>query len=117
MKSFMRDEYKYISAIYNANRNTIRNLREFLFVLIKNISIPAFANRQGAVIYRYADMHKKGYITAYIDDGVSNFYCDIVDEYNNIYNVSVSSKKPFMTLEQFCTILAGIKTMNHEEVL
>jgi hypothetical protein len=109
------DDYQFLDRTMSARLDTIRDMTDTFFVIMKGIFTPDLGAQSGVRIVRFYLPDRKGFISQSSDSGMAYYDSNMIDNSGNFFKVCIKDKDGDLTLDNFLAILSTAQRFETEK--
>ncbi|MBP7217128.1 MAG: hypothetical protein KBA46_07605, partial [Candidatus Omnitrophica bacterium] len=91
-KEGVENDYIFVRRLMHANSNTVRNLVDTFFVIMKGIFTPSLGSASQITMVEFKDKKLKGFISYALDPKGNYFDCNVFDNEGHYFKVYIKDK-------------------------
>ena len=111
----INDDYEFIKHTMFANLNTIKDLTDAFFVIMKGVFIPDLGDQKNVKMAEFAIADKKGFINYNLGDLENYFDCNIISEQGKFFKMYIKDKGGSLDLNKVLTIISTAKAASQAQ--
>lgn len=108
VKQGVINDYDFIDHLRSARADTIENLTDAFFVVMKSIFTPDLGDQSGVKVVRFAGFGKRGFVSYNLGSKVNYFDCEAFSDNGDFFKVYIKDKTGLIDLEKVFTIISTI---------
>lgn len=110
-KQGIYDDYTFVTRTMNAKFDSIQNITDAFFVIMKSIFTPDLGDQNNMKIIKFAGKDRRGFISYNISDNANFFDSNIIDYKNNYFKVYIRDNSRKLNLDKVLTIIATVNKL------
>jgi hypothetical protein len=107
-KAGVRDNYEFIKRVMYANPNTIKNLNDAFFVIMKSIFIPDLGDQKEVKMMQVEIGDKRGFLSYNIGKDAVYFECSLVNSKDQFFKIYVRDKTRQFNFEKIFAVISTL---------
>lgn len=110
--SGVNDDYEFMRRVMFANVETIANLTDAFFVIMKGVFIPSLGDQHKVVMISFSSRYQRGFINYNTSAEEHYFDCNVIDASGAYFKVYIKDINGVLDLDK---VLAVISTLREED--
>lgn len=109
VKQGVVNDYEFITRLRYAQPDTITNLTDTFFVVMKSIFTPDLGDQSSATVIQFASQDKKGFINYNLGPKENYFDCEIINNRGDFFKIYIRDKARALDLDKIFTIISTVR--------
>jgi hypothetical protein len=105
-KQGIRDDYEFIRRTMYADLNSIKNLTDTFFVIMKSLFTPDVGNQNDLKMAQFSINGKRGFINYNLSKSGNYFDCDVIDASGNFFKIYIRDRQAALDLDKVMAIIS-----------
>jgi len=109
IKFGIKDDQEFLDRTMYARVDTINNLNDAFFTIMKSIFVPDMGDQQNFKIIKFSIEDKKGFISYDLSEQGNYFDCNLFDGDRNFYKVYIKDNNRSLDVNKMMTIVSTLR--------
>jgi len=111
-KQGVKDNYEFISRLMYANLESVENITDAFFLIMKSVFTPDIGNQSTAKMIKFQLPGLKGFINYSMAKPDNYFDCNVSDEAGNFFKVYIKDVGAHLDLNNVFAVISTLKPVN-----